>query len=480
LYRCLDRILPHKTKLEQHLKRRYGELFGADFDVLLYDLTSTYVEGAAEKNPMMAGDIRAIIGQIVNRTVREDIMFANSVCLESTTMTDDSYIPFHRPSIGEEEMNAVQQVLASGWLTTGPVAIEFEKQFATYIGCKHALTVNSCTSALQLALDAIRLQVGDEVLVPSYTFTATAEVVTYFGARPVLCDSVAGGFNVDPADAERRITARTRAIIPVHIAGEPCDMDRVSRLAHHHNLHVIEDAAHALPASYRGRQIGTISKLTAFSFYATKTITTGEGGMLTTEDDNYAERISIMRLHGIGRDTRKRYGRTGSWFYEVREAGFKMNLPDLLAALGVAQLKKANDFWHRRRLIAATYQKKLAELDELELPPGDTTDVKHSWHLFILRLRSEFLNITRNEFIEELNTLGIGASVHFIPLHRHPFYVREYGCIPSDFPRAEDNYSRCVSLPIYPDMSEAQCERVVRSVIHVIEKGRKKTMVAVS
>jgi len=394
-------------------------------------------------------------------------------------MTDNTYIPFHRPSIGQEEMNAVQQVLASGWLTTGPVAMEFEKQFAAYIGCKHALALNSCTAALQLALDAIRLQPGDEVLVPSCTFTSTAEVVTYFQARPVLCDSLRGGFNIDPADAERRITSRTRAIIPVHIAGQACDMDAVHALARGHNLRVIEDAAHAIPASYKGRRVGTISELTAFSFYTTKTITTGEGGMLVTDDDQYAERIALMRLHGIGRDAWKRYSKAGSWYYEVQEAGYKMNLPDLLAAVGVAQLKKADLFWQQRSEIAAYYQKRLGQFEELELPPAGSEGMQHSWHLFILRLRPELLTINRNQFIEELKTAGIGTSVHFIPLHRHPYYVREYGCLPQDFPHAEDNFSRCFSLPIFPGMTPAQQDRVVESVLHLVAKNRKKTLVPV-
>src|SRR6266581_1814084 len=214
----------------------------------------------------------------------------------------DGFIPFHRPSIGKEEKDAVQQVLESNWLTTGPATKKFECEFAEYIGCKHAVAVNSCTAALQLALDAIGIQAADEVLVPSYTFTATAAVVAHSGARPVLCDSVPGGFNMDPEDAERRITPKTRAIIPVHIAGEPCDMARLASLAERHNLHVVEDAAHALPASYRGRRIGSLSELTAFSFYATKTMTTGEGGMLTTDNDEHAKRAAMMRLHGISGD----------------------------------------------------------------------------------------------------------------------------------------------------------------------------------
>lgn len=394
-------------------------------------------------------------------------------------MTDNSYIPFHRPSIGKEEMDAVQKVLASGWLTTGPVTMEFEKQFAAYVGCKHALAVTSCTAALQLALDAIGLKEGDEVLVPSCTFTATAEVVTYFGARPVLCDSLPGGFNIDPADAERRVTSRTRAIIPVHLAGEPCDMDAIQAMADRHNLRVIEDAAHTLPASFRGKQVGTISEMTAFSFYTTKTITTGEGGMLVTDDDKYAERIGLMRLHGIGRDAWKRYARAGSWFYEVREAGYKMNLPDILSALGVEQLKKANKFWEQRREIAAYYQKELGKIEELDMPPGDSRDVEHSWHLFILRLRSDMLNINRDQFIEELKEEGIGTSVHFIPLHRHPYYVREFGARAEDFPQADGNYLRSFSIPIFPDMTMAEQKRVVDSVARVIEKSRKRTAVVV-
>jgi dTDP-4-amino-4,6-dideoxygalactose transaminase len=388
-------------------------------------------------------------------------------------MNDTSFIPFHRPSIGEEETEAVQRVLASGWLTTGPVALEFEKQFAAYVGCKYALAVNSCTAALQLALDAIGLRLGDEVLVPSYTFTATAEVVTYFGAQPVLCDSLPGGFNIDPVDAERRITAKTRAIIPVHVAGEPCDLDPLHAMASRHGLHVIEDAAHTLPAWYRGRRIGTISEMTAFSFYATKTITTGEGGMLATDNDKYAERAKMMRLHGIGGDAWKRYAKTGSWFYEVHHAGYKMNLPDLLAAVGVAQLGKADKFWQRRREIAARYQQRFSTFEELELPPGNSSILEHSWHLFILRLRPDCLSINRDEFIEELKALGIGTSVHFIPLHRHPYYVRQYGCKSADFPGAEDAYSRCLSLPIYPDMSDEQADRVIEGVSKIVCRSRK-------
>jgi perosamine synthetase len=387
------------------------------------------------------------------------------------------FVPFHRPSIGREEAEAVQEVLASKWLTTGPRAHEFEREFAEYVGCRHALAVNSATAALQLALDAIGLSPGAEVLLPSYTFAATGEVVTYFGARPVLCDSRPGGFNLDVTDAARRITEKTRAIIPVHIAGEPCDLDAVHALADANHLHVIEDAAHALPSSYRGRRIGSISELTAFSFYATKTITTGEGGMLTTDREDYAQRAMMMRLHGITSDAWKRYARSGSWYYEVHDAGYKLNMPDLLAALGQVQLKKADDFSRLRRAIAERYLERFAALPELECPPRGEGTEEHAWHLFILRVRPDLLKIDRNAFIHELRELGIGTSVHFIPLHLHPYYQKVHGYKPDDLPNAKDSYSRCLSLPIFPDMSEPEIERVIECVLEVTTSNRKKVWV---
>jgi len=383
----------------------------------------------------------------------------------------ENSIPFHRPSIGPEELQAVREVLESRWLTTGPVTQQFERDFASFVGCKYAVAVNSCTSALHIALDAVGITVGDEVLVPSYTFAATAEVVVYLGARPVLCDSLPGEFNIDPADAARRITPKTRAIIAVHIAGEPCDLRALRKLAELHSIHLIEDAAHALPASYDGQRIGSISEITAFSFYATKTITTGEGGMLTTNDQAYATRASVMRLHGISGDAWKRYTNQGSWYYEIIDAGFKSNMPDLLAALGIAQLKKAEAFHLRRREIADFYLRTFSGMDELEMPPTGNVNTTHSWHLFILRLRSEMLSSSRSDLIQQLKQAGIGSSVHFIPLHLHPYYRDHYGYCSGDFPHAEDAFMRCISLPIYPDMSDAEVKRVATTVEQFIQKN---------
>jgi len=392
---------------------------------------------------------------------------------------ETTFIPFHRPSIGDEELAAVREVLESKWLTSGPATVKFEREFVQYLGARHALAVNSGTAALQLAVSVIGLQPGDEVLVPTFTFTATAEVLTYFGARPVLCDSVAGGFNIDVADAEHRITSKTKAIIPVHIGGEPCDLDATHAMTAEHGLHVIEDAAHALPASFRGRRIGTCSPLTAFSFYATKNITTGEGGMLVTDNQDYAERARCMRLHGISNEAWKRYSREGTWFYEVLHAGFKLNLPDILSALGSAQLSKCDQFLQRRCEIARRYCERFVNSEELELPPPVGPGCEHSWHLFLLRLRPATLRIGRDEFIEELKKLGIGASVHFIPLHLHPYYARVYGYTPGDFPNAEDAFSRCLSLPIYPTLGDDEVERIIRTVKRVVSAYR-RTVVAVA
>lgn len=377
-------------------------------------------------------------------------------------------VPFHRAAVGEEEVRVVSEVIRSGWLTMGPKTIEFESEFGQYIGVEHAIAVSSCTAALHLALEAVGVGPGDEVLVPTTTFTATAEVVTYLGARPILVEVEEKTLNLDPADAARRITARTRAIIPVHFAGQPCDMAQIREVAEEHGLHVVEDAAHALPASYRGANIGTVSELTAFSFYATKTLTTGEGGMITTDNPDYAERIRIMRLHGIGHDAWRRYSVVGSWYYEVLEAGFKYNMTDIQAALGLAQLKKCDAMREQRVEIASRYTTSFAQIEALE-PPTVNGYGESSWHLYVLRLRLDRLSIGRNDFIVELRKRGIGTSVHFIPLHLHPYYQTSFGHRTGDFPIAEREYDRCISLPIYPGMTHEQIQLVIEAVTDVCE-----------
>ncbi|HEX3543066.1 MAG TPA: DegT/DnrJ/EryC1/StrS family aminotransferase [Candidatus Acidoferrum sp.] len=369
------------------------------------------------------------------------------------------FLPFHRASIGEEEVQAVLDVLQSGWLTSGPKVKEFESHFSRFTGAKHALAVNSGTAALHLALAACGLEAGDEVIIPTMTFAATGEVVLYFKARPVLVDSSENYFHIDPQQIERAITSRTRAILPVHYAGYPCEMNEIMRIARSHGLKVIEDAAHSFPASYQGRMIGTIGDITCFSFYATKTITTGEGGMITTDNEEYADRMRILTLHGISRDAWNRYTSTGTWRYDITEAGFKYNLTDLQAALGNSQLAKAETFRRRRGAVARIYSQALRSMEAF-LPPPEPEDGCHAWHLYVIRVNPGYLRIGRDQVIEELKLRGIGSSVHFIPLHLHSLYQKRLGYRAGQFPNAEKHFEQAISLPLFPDMSEEEIERV--------------------
>jgi dTDP-4-amino-4,6-dideoxygalactose transaminase len=382
------------------------------------------------------------------------------------------HIPFHKPSVGEEEMAAVLDVMRSGWLTTGPRTKEFEARFAEYVGARHAVALNSCTAALHLALEALGTRAGDVVLTTPMTFAATAEVVRYFGARPVFVDIEPDTMNIDPRALAATLArlaaegARPRAVIPVHFAGHPCDMDPIAEAAAAHGVPVIEDAAHTLPASYKGRSVGTLSAVTCFSFYATKTITTGEGGMAVTDDPALADRMRIMGLHGISRDAWKRYTAEGNWSYEIVAPGYKYNMTDLAAAIGLAQLPKAETFRARREAIAGEYTRAFRDLDACEVP-AVRSDVVHSWHLYVLRLNLPALAIDRARFIEELRGRGIGTSVHFIPLHLHPYYRETYGYAPGDFPVSYASYGRSLSLPLWPGMGEDAVGRVVEAVREV-------------
>jgi perosamine synthetase len=383
------------------------------------------------------------------------------------------YLPFHLPAIGKEEIRAVTDTLRSGWLTTGPRVKQFEAAFAEFVGARHAVALNSATAALHLSLEALGVGSGDEVLVPTMTFTATAEVVVHLNARPVLVDCLPGSLNIDPDGIVAAITPRTKAIVPVHMAGLPCDMRRIRAIAERHNLAVVEDAAHALPASRDAAIVGVISELTCFSFYATKTITTGEGGMVTTDSDELAARIRLMSLHGISHDGWKRYTAAGSWHYDVQEAGYKDNMTDLAAALGIEQLKKATAFRDARARIAARYDDALSLVPEIGLPARDTSSA-HAWHLYIIQLDLDRLRVDRAEFIDALKAMNIGTSVHFIPLHLHPYYQRTLAdSRPERYPAASAAYQRIVSLPIFPTMDDEDVEDVIDAVRTTITRHRR-------
>jgi len=386
-------------------------------------------------------------------------------------------IPFHKAEVGEEEAQAVADVIRSGWLTTGAKTTQFEEQFSAYTGAKHAMALSSCTAGLHLALDAVGIHAGDEVIVPTTTFTATAEVVAYFGAIPVLADIDPRTLNLDPADAAGRINAYTKAIIPVHYGGQPCDLDEIHTIAERHQLHVIEDAAHSLPASYRGKRIGTASELTVFSFYATKTLTTGEGGMVTTDSDALADRIRLMRLHGIGRDAWKRYTAEGSWYYQVVEAGYKYNMTDIQAAMGIVQLGRLEKMRSARRRIALQYDEAFANVEQLEIPTI-LPDRDSAYHLYPLRIRPEMTSFTRDDLITALKERGIGTSVHFIPLHLHPYYQKKFGYKAGMFPRAEAEYRRYLSLPLFPGMKDAEVQYVIEKVLGVVGSSTRSRVFA--
>lgn len=387
-------------------------------------------------------------------------------------MARDSLLPFALPDIGEEEEREVLEALRSGWITTGPKTKAFEQQFAERVGAKHAIAVNSCTAALHLSLEAIGVSEGDEVITSPYTFAASAEVIRHSGARPVFVDVDPITFNIDPALVAKAVTPRTRAIIAIDIAGLPADLDAIGAIAREHGVRVVEDAAHAFPTRYHGRMVGSISDFTCFSFYATKTIATGEGGMITTDDDDAANRCRVLSLHGIGRDAWKRQNADRPWFYEIVAPGYKYNLTDIASALGLAQLRRADAMWRRRREIAERYNDALRDVAALQIP-ADSPDAQHAWHLYMLRVQPAQLTIGRAEFIQELRRRNIATSVHFIPLHLHPYYRETYGYAPDDFPIAVAQYEREISLPIHTRMSDADVEDVIEAVTAIVHAHRR-------
>jgi dTDP-4-amino-4,6-dideoxygalactose transaminase len=384
------------------------------------------------------------------------------------------FLPFHIPSIGQEEIEEVVSALRSGWITTGPRTAQFERDFSEYTGAAHALAVNSCTAALHLSLVGLMIGPGDEVITTPLTFCATANVILETGATPVLVD-IGRDLNLDPSKVVRAITSRTKAILVVHLGGLPCDMAAFWGIAKAFNLKIIEDAAHAIGAEYNGRRIGQgESDAVAFSFYATKNMTTGEGGMVTTPSEELLGRMKILCLHGISCDSWNRYTEKGNWHYDVLERGYKYNLSDIQAALGIHQLRKLSQMNARRAEIAARYNAAFDDIQELETPPRDRG---HAWHLYMLRLNLGRLKIDRAQFIETMRAEGIGCSVHFIPVPIHTYYRRTLEMRdPCDTAMAE--YLRLVSLPLYPRMSDESVDRVIATVKHVIAHSKKSQSVA--
>jgi UDP-4-amino-4,6-dideoxy-N-acetyl-beta-L-altrosamine transaminase len=391
--------------------------------------------------------------------------------IQVTNPIRSQFLPFSLPDIGEEEIEEVAQALRSGWITTGPRTKEFERRIGEYLGAEHAIAVNSCTGGLHVALAAIGVGPGDEVITSPLTFCSTANVILHLGGTPVFAD-IGEDCNVDPAEIERRITPRTKAILPVHYAGQPCKMDQILACAREHNLPVIEDAAHAIGARYRDQMIGTIGDVTVFSFYATKNLTTAEGGMITTGNEELAERMRLLSLHGISKDAWKRYTSEGSWYYEVLCPGYKYNMTDLQAALGLHQLAKLERFLQIRSRYVALYNDAFGEMPEIQTPVVNE-DVRHAWHLYVIQLDLERLTINRALFVDALRAENIGTSVHFIPVHLHPYYRDTFGFKRGDYPNAERVYDRILSLPLYSSMTDRDVEDVIAAVKKVIARCRK-------
>jgi dTDP-4-amino-4,6-dideoxygalactose transaminase len=384
-------------------------------------------------------------------------------------MNSQIRIPFAKVSLGNAERKYLQEVLDSGWLTTAGKALEFEKRFAAYVGVEYACAVNSCTAALHLGIEALGVQAGDKVFVPSMTFTASAEVIRYMNADPVLLDTEYGSNLITPEILQRAIFLNkdVRYLILVHFGGHPAQMSEIIELCKKNNITILEDAAHAFPAQLDGKMIGSFGNITCFSFYANKTITTGEGGMLVTNDKRIYERVKTMRLHGINRDIWDRFSSSvPSWEYDVIEAGYKYNMPDINAAIGLGQLERAEEMRLERQKIAAYYFEALSDIASIDLPVCKVKMEEHAWHLFTINLCDD-VKLTRNQFIETMSEYGIGTSVHYKPLHQMTYYKQRYKLLPSDYPIAENIWMRNVSLPIYPYMDE-QDMIYIQQTIHEI------------
>ncbi|MGH9334593.1 MAG: DegT/DnrJ/EryC1/StrS family aminotransferase [Vicinamibacteria bacterium] len=399
----------------------------------------------------------------------------------------DHFLPFAPPCVGDEEIEEVVAALRSDWITTGPRTQTFERQFSEFIGAKGALALSSCTGALHVSLAALGIERGDRVITSPMTFCSTVHVIEHLGAEPIFADVEADTLNLDPERVSEILAHSTgpiKALLPVHLYGHPADMGRFEAIARAHDLAIVEDAAHALPAKYDGALLGASQpadaprRLTCFSFYATKNMTTAEGGMLTGEPDLLDE-ARLWSLHGMSRDAWKRYDGASRWYYEVTRPGFKYNMTDVQSAMGIHQLRKLPRFHDRRREIARRYNEAFAAYDELQLP-AERPEVEHAWHIYALRLNLEDLSISRDQFIEELRDRRIGSSVHFIPVHMQPYYQNKYGYRPEDFPVCSSEFHRLVSLPLHPRLSDEDADDVIEAVTDIVRRNRRKVLVPIS
>ncbi|MCU0315765.1 MAG: DegT/DnrJ/EryC1/StrS aminotransferase family protein [Fimbriimonadaceae bacterium] len=382
----------------------------------------------------------------------------------------DQFIPFSPPNIGEEEIAEVVDTLRTDWITTGPKTRRFEQEFCEAFGCPAALAVNSCTAGLHISLATLGIGLGDEVITTPHTFCSTVNVIEHVGAKPILVDVLPDTLNISPSAIAAAITDRTKAIMPVHYAGHPCEMDEIQAIADRHGIHVIEDAAHPVSGKYKGRTIGSGTNPTSFSFYATKNMTTAEGGMLTGDPD-FIARAKVVSLHGMSKDAWKRYDKAGGWWYDVILPGFKYNMTDLQASLGLGQLRKLSAFQARRREIVARYHDAFGSSPFFEIPV-ERPEVESSWHLYVLRLNPEAWRIDRNQFIEELKARNIGTSVHYIPVHIHPFYAEKYGFRQMDFPVCYTNFERMVSMPLSAKHTDEEIDYIIEATLDLAERFR--------
>ncbi|MEW6201170.1 MAG: UDP-4-amino-4,6-dideoxy-N-acetyl-beta-L-altrosamine transaminase [bacterium] len=392
--------------------------------------------------------------------------------LEGGTPVRSTSLPYATQWIGDEEIQEVVKVLQSPWITSGPIVEKFEKAFSESVGSLHAVAVSSGTAALHLSVRALGIGAGDEVITTPLTFAATAFAILHNGAYPIFADVNEDTFNISPAEIEQKITLKTRAVIPMHYAGNPCDMDEITKIAAEHKLFVIEDAAHAIGAAYQGKNIGAISDLTCFSLHAIKNITSGEGGMIATDDEDLAKKIISLRFFGITADAWKRAQSDRPWFYEIHDTGFKCNMMDLQAAIGLVQLRRLPEFQERRKKIVETYDQAFAS-EETIITPATTPGSVSSLHLYVIRLRSEMLRVDRDHILRALRAENVNANIHYLPLHLHPYFRRTYNFKEGDFPTAEKIYQSIITLPLFPKMTDDDVQSVINALLKIIKYYRK-------